>query len=450
MDSSVSSLAASVSESLNAANRELEQIWGEMAEVSEFAGSTDQFSRAIRRVAAYNPSSKILDRRPEIKHAVEHISQIIVSKANELATNPDLEHFASLGHCYLLLTDFPNAYAAYTAGIRTGKETADPYFWYGIGCVYQNFKYPKEASVFLQRAMVNVTDPMIKADIHVRLGIAERDLGNYDLSLHHFEATLETLPRDLTEDDIRFQMACTMQFAKRQNEAGEIYAKLHQKHRTNLTVLQQYCCFLALQNDQRSLDQGAKLAASVPDDVTLKFVMAKIAMKQSNLEKAYECYRELIPCWNDSPLVWYGLGVLYLRNDQTKDADVAFRRAVQANPQCEEAWLNVGLISELDHPEQALSIYQTALESCPDSKKLKERLIRLQSGRRADSLSGMIEEVSDGKFFTQIPDRISSEWIATPPKIPASAFLVSENAAELKALEDTLDDFFVPYRSHFT
>ena len=448
MDGSTASLADAVARTLAAVNQELEKVWQDTFEVSQSLGAEPSLAQAIRRVAAYNPCSQALEQVPIVKQTVDALVQIILQRAGELQVNATSEAFASLGHCYLMLADFPNAYSAYTTALKLNSDIGDPYFWYGIGCAYQNFKYTRDAIRFFEKALPGISDEAVKTDIHLRLAIAERFEERFDRALSHFDMVLANLPPNLQEDDIKFQIAFTEQQAGR-NDAESMYVSLQSRHPGNLTVLKQYAWFLSLQDDGHSLEQGDRIASSVPKDPHMMFIMARIAIKRKDLYKAYDYYRESIAHWNDSPLFWYGLGVLYMRNDQKQDAIVAFQRAISICSDFEEAWLNLAAIMEMHDVDRTSALYQSAIMKCPNSQRLKDRFTSFQAGSRFANATDAIVEVTDSKFFTQIPDKLASDWLSRPPKLPAAALIGTASPTDTQALDALFDEFIVPYSSCF-
>jgi tetratricopeptide (TPR) repeat protein len=259
-----------------------------------------------------------------------------------------------------------------------------------------------------------------KADLILRMGINQRSLGEYDSSITVLESLLSSPPENLSEDDVRFQIAFSHQLAGHKERAAGLYHDLYNRHRKCLPVVQQYCWFLSLQADSPSLDLAAQIVRVVgASDPILKLVSAQLAMKQQDLQAAYHRYCECIAEWNDSPLFWCKLGVLYYKNDQMTDAVVAFQRALYLKAEVFEAWANFGLIFEIQgDTEQAMKIYESGLESCPDAKQLRDRLTVLGTGRGRGTQPPVLE-INDSKYFVQIAERITNEYLLNPPAIPA-------------------------------
>jgi tetratricopeptide (TPR) repeat protein len=372
----------------------------------------------------------VISRDQNISRAISLLNQIVITGAKQLECdqlNP--QHFIVLGHCHLLLNDFLNAFAAYANVTRIGVRVEDPYFWYGAGCVYQHFNYNADANRYMKQALQFWTQIPRKADLVRRLGINQRALGEYDNSIPAFEGLLAMPPSGLTADDIRFQVAFSHQLAGHKDRASGCYHELYNRHRKCLPVIQQYCWFLSLQSDAPSLDLAAQIVHAVGiDDPILKLVSAQLAMKQQDLQAAYHRYCECITEWNDSPLFWCKLGVLYFKNDQMNDAIVAFQRALYLKAEVFEAWANLGLIFEVQgETDQAIKIYEIGMQNCPNAKQLRERLNLLAGGRGRTTQA--VLEINDSKYFVQIAEKISSEFLLGPRRPPQRALVEMQSSA---------------------
>jgi tetratricopeptide (TPR) repeat protein len=356
-----------------------------------------RISRAILRCASalhlvQSDASGDLPRPEQIK-GDQPLNQIVITRVKQLESgqlNP--QHFIILGHCYLLLNDFPNAFAPDANVTRIGVRVEDPCFWYGTGCVCHHFNYNANANRYMKQALQHWTPIPRKADLVLRLGINERALGEDDNSIAAFESLVEMPPKGLTGDDIRFHIAFSHQLAGHKDRASGCHHELYNRHRKCLPVIQQYCWFLSLRFDAPSLDLAAQIVHAVgTDDPILKLVSAQLAMKQQDLQAACDRYGECIAEWNDSPLFSCKLGVLYFKNGQMNDAIVAFQRALCVKVEVFEAWAPRGLTFDIQgETDQAIKIYESGMQNYPDAKQLGERL-KLLAGGRGRTMQAVLE-----------------------------------------------------------
>lgn len=423
-------ISRSVTKAIENANTEIEQSWESIYEVTNLFNQKEYSDYAFRRLISYNPTNQKINsasetQTPNAKAAIDEITRVLNEISNRIEKDPEnLSSWIKVGHCYLLLGDFPNAYSAYSNVLRlnTNENIDDAYFWYCIGSIYQHFKYNKAALKYLSKAAEIAPNLQQISDLKFRIALVHRSLQHYDESLKKLKSLISTrnIPSNLAEDDIEFQIAYTYQLMGENEKAKQCYSNLYSKYRNNPQLIQQYCWFLSLQNDNNLFEMAESIINSFdPLDPTLKFVMARIAMKRQDMHTAYDLYNNCISYWSESPLFWCGLGVLYFKNDQMQDAVIAFQRALYLNSELVEAWANLGLIFELqEDKENSLKIYQSAIAKCSDSKLLRDRLQAVHSGRSKLTNRDYLE-ANDSKLFMQVAERIATEYIATPPVIPA-------------------------------
>ncbi|OHT06931.1 TPR Domain containing protein [Tritrichomonas foetus] len=442
-----SQISNSVKNSINAANAELEQSWKIIFDVANVFNAKESSEFAFRRLISYNPENERIASFPSTKQAVNEITRLLNELWKQLETNSEnLAIWIQIGHCYLMLGDFINAYSSYSNVLRINKNAQidDAYFWYGVGSVFQHFRYYKIALHYLKNALQIAPQLQQRSDVKLRMALLNRSLGNFDEAVSLLESVLSSPPPNLKENDIKFQLAFTYQMAGRSDLADQVYQDLYYQHPRCSDLVQQYAWFLSLQNDQLSFEKAASIISYDASDPMLRFVTARIAMKQGEMPVAYQRYCECISYWSDSPLFWCGLGVLYFKNEQMQDAVVAFQRALYLKGELAEAWANLGLIFELQKDAQnSMKIYHAGVSKCPDSDILKDRLNALQSGRPRIADPGMVIEVNDSRFFVQVAERIASEYAATPPFIPA------HQMGGNKDTEALLNDFKASYISLF-
>jgi tetratricopeptide (TPR) repeat protein len=447
-----SSALTQIHESLSQANSEFEKIWERVFSLADMVGTPEDSGAACRRLLSYNPSNQIVPRSlPNFRKAIESLCQIVSARGAQLQTDPrNPEHYIVLGHCYLAMNDFPNAFGCYSHVSRLGSPIDSPYFHYAFGAVLHHFKYDRDAKEHLQEAFrLGSSHFPAKSDLKLRLAFVQRALGEYDSAVGSLESVIQYVPpAKLTADDINLQIAYTHQLGNRTDKASHVYADLCRRHATTLELVQQYCWFLSLQYDRSSFEKAERVIqqSGHATDPVLRLVMARIAMKQQDMTLAYQRYCDCIAFWTDSPLFWCGLGVLYFKNDQMQDAIVAFQRALYLKPELTEAWANLGLIFELQRETAtAITVYQQALQTCSekDVKPIRERLNGLNGGRQRQVTNSQIMDVNDSPFFIQVAERLASEFAGNSPVIPA-ALIGGDDA-----LEAGLTEMALPHKSIF-
>jgi tetratricopeptide (TPR) repeat protein len=386
---------------------------------------------------------------PHLYNAVDTLSAIIHAKTAIIRDNAsDFDAWRSLLFSYLLLTDYPNAYSAATHLIRLTKKLKDIYVCYCTGIIYNYFHYQEDALRYLYTARTKFTAAKQFPDLYLRIALIQRQSGNH----HDADAILRTLlnppPPGLTKDDIKFQIAYTMQRMGKSHEAYQGYDSLLTDHPTCQLLKQQFIWFLSLQNDPRNLARARLMCSESPSDSLTQFAAARIAMKQNDMAEAFRGYCECTSAWVDSPLFWGGLGSLYLRNDQTDDAIVAFQRALTHKPDLPEIWLNLGLTVELKgDAETALRIYETGMAHCKAQTELRNRIAMINGAGRRGQVGGVqlkdIIDLDANDAFVQPAEKLSRELLETPPDLAGAKFL---SEAQLEALKPAV---LRPFKSMF-
>ncbi|KAH0793925.1 TPR Domain containing protein [Histomonas meleagridis] len=423
------SISVQINNSIEAACKEVEKTWEGILTLSNIL--SDNYSdTAIRRLLSYNPSNHSIASNPKLWKSVEKLLNIISLTSKKIQADPNnFSLWATLGHCYLLLNDFPNSYSAYTRALNINGESNDPYFWLGIASTYQHFGY--SVAIDFMNHVISLLSEIkeLKSDVKFRLSMLYRERNNYAKSTKILQDLRPCPPLNLREDDLVFQIAFNYQLDQQYIKANDKYHRLYKSHPNCIKVIQQYAWFLSLQNDISSHDKANKLISSVPGDPLLKFAAARIAMKHQDMNTAYQRFSECNSYFSETPLFWCNLGVLYFKNGQMKDAIIAFQRALYLRGDIVEAWANLGLIFELkDMAKNALDIYQASFAQCPKSPMLRERYANLNSGRAKMPTPSMILDIGDSSYFQQVPEKIVAEYNSLPPAIPVNGLEESELA----------------------
>ena len=238
MATDVAAMSDSLSKTITNVCKEFERSWTDVFELAECAKSETELVNAMKRLVAYNPSNKTIEALPNVKLATDMLRQIIV--ANSLKAEPgNAEAFITLGHCYLSLNDFPNAYTAYKAAMAYKENINDQWFYYGVGCVHAHFDFLSEAQRYLSRVTNLQASFPYESDVRLRLALLDRGKGSHERALHGLRSLLANPPPKLTKEDIQFQIAFTNQLAGHVEEAAEIYAKLYEQFPNTTRLTQQ-------------------------------------------------------------------------------------------------------------------------------------------------------------------------------------------------------------------
>lgn len=425
---------------LDSVSNELEQSFTAAAIIAKEMNDNENSQLAAKRAFSYNPDAKtILDLFPQYEPIISEINALKNKNTkliNEDLNNPD--SWGLLGNCYLALGDFPNALTAYWHSTKINPDSPNANLIYAIGITYAHFKHNDYALKHFQKVLDINSNFVFIDDIKFRIALLQRMLGRFDIALKMFEEIKRSPPNELLAEDIMMQIAYTHQLSGKNDKAYQIYIDLHQRFPNALKLTQQYCLFLFLQYKDSKIEMVKSVVdgalQSNPNDPILLMIAARIAMKLDDMNAAYSHYRICTTYYSDSPYFWCGLGVLYYKNEQTQDAVVAFQRGLYLKSEMPEAWLNIGLIFEqLNNFDNAIKVYQTGEQKCPNCQQFNERLNFLNSqknGHRKFRSMYKLIDIDDSKFITPIPEQFSNDYISAVPILPSSCFKIDSEIAD--------------------
>lgn len=380
----------------------------------------------LRRIIAYEPSSKVIEQYDaDLSRSAGGIFNTILTKRENLVNNFKDSAFAA--KCFLALSDYPNAYTCSVRSKELCSDNRDPVFWFCHGVVCQYYKYHRDASASFGKAEqfldVLKSDKQFVGELYFRYAVSLRTIGEYNKADSYFQKTLQSLPDNLTEDDIIFQRAFNAQSAGKFEECIRLYDSLYAKdcNHKNIELIRQYAWAMHLFDNERSIGLALKLCDEglmlSEDDHVLNFVKGQISLKKGETQDAYTQYKVCLNHWQSNPLFWCVLGVLYLKNDQKSDAQIAFQRAICLKSDIPEAWCNFALIFHRsnDH-ESADKIYKTALMNCNNSQIIQDRHEKSKNPKCVESFD--IVHIDPTALYTQTAERIAYEHISCTPHIP--------------------------------
>ena len=408
------------------ANELIEKGFTVAALVSNEMKATNESEIAAKRVFTYNPNSQsMLELFPKLAPLIQTISKLLDTNTQRISKeDPDPNCWVSLGHGYLVIGDFPNAFSAYARAQRILPKNNDPFFWYAIGIVYHHYDYKEHAKNCFATVLSQGPEFPYYPDLLFRCAILARSRNKFQDALNFFNKTLSSPPNGLIEPDIFFQIAYTYQLMGDINSANQIYQRLYLEYPQSIAATEQFVWFTYLNKLSAGNPQLTQIIREAlqqhSDEPNLIILNARIAMKEQNTELAYKYYKESIPYWSENHDFWCALGCLYYKNEQHQDAIVAFQRALYLKGDLEEAWLNLGLIYERSDKPSALKLYTQGKQLCEHSTELDKRIQNLNRPIHGPPLQ--ICDVDDSCFFEDAPKKFATSYISAVPILPSSLF----------------------------
>ncbi|OBT46529.1 hypothetical protein VE00_01768 [Pseudogymnoascus sp. WSF 3629] len=378
------------SQNLTAMN---EAVWMQIGSFLELVNSSDEAIIAYEHALRANPHSivamtaiaGILRHQEQFPKAVDFIQNILkLDPSNG-------EIWGSLGHCYLMMDDLQQAYAAYQQALyhlRDPKKLQEPRLWYGIGILYDRYGSYEHAEEAFSQVMHMAPDFEKSNEIYFRLGIIYKQQQKYSLSLECFKYIVSNPPAPLTEEDIWFQIGHVHEQQKDVDNAKLAYRRVLDRDPNHAKVLQQLGWLHHQQSpsfasQEQAIEYLEKSVNSDNNDAQSWYLLGRCYMSQQKYPKAYEAYQQAVYRDGRNPTFWCSIGVLYYQINQYRDALDAYSRAIRLNPYISEVWYDLGTLYESCNNQisDALDAYQRANELDPSNVHIKARLQLLRSGQ---------------------------------------------------------------------
>ncbi|KAI1269622.1 hypothetical protein F5Y18DRAFT_370800 [Xylariaceae sp. FL1019] len=368
-----------------------ELLWMQIGSFSELLGNLEDAMQAYERALGANPNSVsamnaislILRTREKFGEAVEYLQAILKIDAN------NGEVWGSLGHCYLMMDELQQAYAAYQSALINLPNPKEPKLWYGIGILYDRYGSLDHAEEAFSQVMQMQPDFEKANEIYFRLGIIYKQQGKFGQSLECFKYIVNSPPPPLTEEDIWFQIGHVHEQQKDYDSAKAAYQRVLDRDPNHAKVLQQFGWLHhqqsnSFQTQERAIEYLEKSVAADTGDAQSWYLLGRCYMSQQKYPKAYEAYQQAVYREGRNPTFWCSIGVLYYQINQYRDALDAYSRAIRLNPYISEVWYDLGTLYESCNNQiaDALDAYQRAAELDPSNPHIKARLTLLRNGRQ--------------------------------------------------------------------
>ncbi|KAI0392534.1 hypothetical protein F5Y17DRAFT_477582 [Xylariaceae sp. FL0594] len=367
-----------------------EATWMRIGSLYEVFGNLDEAMQAYEcalnanpnSVPAMNAISLILRTREEFHKAVDYLQAILkIDPQNG-------EVWGSLGHCFLMMDDLQQAYAAYQNALINLPNPKEPKLWYGIGILYDRYGSLDHAEEAFSQVMQMQPDFEKANEIYFRLGIIYKQQAKYTQSLECFKYIVNSPPPPLTEEDIWFQIGHVHEQQKDYDNAKAAYGRVLERDPHHAKVLQQLGWLHHQQSNsfstqERAIEYLEKSVAADNNDAQSWYLLGRCYMSQQKYPKAYEAYQQAVYRDGRNPTFWCSIGVLYYQINQYRDALDAYSRAIRLNPYISEVWYDLGTLYESCNNQinDALDAYQRAAELDPSNPHIKARLQLLRQGQ---------------------------------------------------------------------
>ncbi|KAL8739382.1 MAG: hypothetical protein Q9190_007821 [Brigantiaea leucoxantha] len=398
-----------------------EAVWLGIGSASELMGDLDgalaAYEQALRHnyqsITAMNAISCILRTKENFPRAVEFLQSILKLDPN------NGEVWGSLGHCYLMMEDLQQAYAAYQQALYHLRDPKEPKLWYGIGILYDRYGSLEHAEEAFSQVMHMQPDFEKANEIYFRLGIIYKQQQKYSQSLECFKYIVTNPPRPLTEEDIWFQIGHVHEQQKDYDSAKAAYRRVLDRDPNHAKVLQQLGWLhhqqsTAFTSQEQAIEYLEKSVSSDNTDAQSWYLLGRCYMSQQKYSKAYEAYQQAVYRDGRNPTFWCSIGVLYYQINQYRDALDAYSRAIRLNPYISEVWYDLGTLYEScnNQTADALDAYQRAADLDPNNVHIKARLQLLRNGGQS---TGMPNQQNAPVPQDVHPQQYQAAGVGAPP-----------------------------------
>ncbi|KAJ1654980.1 glucose repression mediator protein [Dispira simplex] len=341
--------------------QEFENTWVKLGTVAEVLGEPDRAVKAYETALQHNPCSvpalsliaAVYRSREEYRPAANYFQRVLNIDPNNGKV------WSNLGHCYLMLDDLAQAFAAYQKALQYLPNPKEPKLWYGIGILYDrygNYNYAEEAFS-----------------------------AKYPVALQQFQRALDNPPKPLVKADILFQLAHVHDLSKAFAVAREFYDKVLAEDPAHPKALLQLGWLYDIPKTGLTRPDYAESLLMRAIDLNQKdpqawYLLGRHYINHSQHTQAYEAYQQAVRLDEKNALYWCSIGVLYFQTQQFRDALDAYSRALGCNTTLSEVWYNLGILYETcnNQMNDAFHAYSRVLEYEPGNHIVQHRVQAIQ------------------------------------------------------------------------
>lgn len=382
----------------------------------------------FKRMITYADDSRMIKKSmPSESLAIHQINDIINNECKGIQKNyNDFEKWKCVCYCFLMMGDFPTSYYIASEMNKISDQKKDLLFVYVSGILHSHFQQFEKSLNYLS-LLVDKEFSQID-DVYFRLGIIYRYLGKYEQSIKTF-TKVNPQKIKLKVEDLWMQMALSYQLNDDYFHAENYYIKIFHNFPIVEVARQLSMFYFLCENNliktKGSVDNFIKIFKKDP---VLVIISALVELKLNNLILAYELYSSCTEYFSESPYFWFGFGVIYFCNNQLNDSIIAFQKVLYLKNDIPEAWLNLGLLFEIENKdESAYQIYEVGLEKCSPkySDDFSKRINAILSQEKTRKYT--LSQIDYSCFLDPTTEKFAKEYLSAIPKIPFSPDQPCEN-----------------------
>ncbi len=344
-----------------------------LAETLLLAGQYPEVLRIVDPLLKEEPNDLAAWKaRADAWRALGRPSEVLYSLKAILLLEPD--NGPALLEVYRLHRDEGGSRDAYETVTRllrsSAPEAQDPTLHLERGDLAASLGLTDEANASYERAAE--IDPANRVEIAVRRARLRLTAGRPDLALEVLDEGLHAIPEGGTPSVAALLLRAEILAAlERPAEARTAYEEVRQREPKSPVALGGIGQSMIAEG--RHADAVEFLRTSlpqVPPQETLFLLLAEGEAGLGHLDRATEAVQKGVEVLPKSVALWVRLGELGIARQAWPDASAAFAHALALKPAQADLLLRAGFVAErLDHPNEALALYDRATESDAANKQ---------------------------------------------------------------------------------
>ncbi|KAI5180235.1 general transcriptional corepressor CYC8 [Nematocida sp. AWRm80] len=369
---------------------ENEAAWVSIANLFKECKMEKNVVYAYERALSNNPMSReglyelgpIYRKKKDFSKALD-----VYLRLFKLSEGEDYYCAANIGYCYLLLDRFSESLLWYKLAARNASKIKEKkgFLWYGIGVLYErlnNLQIAEEA--YASAIKIDLSFDYVM-ETYFRLGVTYKKRGAVQTAMDCFEYLIHNLGTHSyspSKEDVMIQIAHIHELQSRDQESIDLLKDVYQISPGNEKGLLLLSWLSYKENNWTAARDILKSKAQ--EGILSAFswyMIGRCEQKLENFTEAYAAYNTALKKDPQNHFYWNSLGTLYFSLSQFEDARGAFVQAKSYNPGFIEAIYNLGVVYEqfASALDNALDLYERALEMFPEDRLIMERIEDLEA-----------------------------------------------------------------------
>lgn len=289
----------------------------------------------------------------------------------------------ALGHCCLLTDEIHQAFNAYQHALNCVDDIKDPQLWYGIGILYEKFESYENAISALVGVLKMSPNFYQKSEVLYKLGIIFAKTNQINQAINYFQNSILTNSfTNKRKVDTLLKIGLLYEEKKDFAQAQKSYEAALSYNDKNYKIFQ-HLAWCNFQNKQINiaLDYIAKADKREKDNADSQYIKARCYMFIQNLTQAKENLLQAIEKAPSESAYLVTYAILLFQQAKYEESFNQILKAQNLKPENTEVWYNLGILYEkCNQSSEAIVAYNHVFEFEPKHKESRARFQEIQSG----------------------------------------------------------------------